>query len=745
MHDPRIDQPYVVERWPKPHLSSPSSPRARAVAECCLALVTVAAVFSFTRVFDSRSFVVPVAATALVAHACTAVLRRRQWRAALALPMCGLVVALTSAAGSLRSTIRDDFSEAWMIVNNERAPVPPTRVLVLAASLLIGLAVVAADSLAFRRRALFGALLPAVLVFGLSAMYGADRHRLVSIGLLVGSAVCFALTHRLAFFDRGAGWMIDRSLSPHRYLMSGLAVASCAVLIALAVGPSLPGAGNDALVAWRDIGNGWAQQDDGVALAPLVSVRAQLIEQSEREVFTVQSTQPDYWRLTALDVFDGVEWSAGASAGLSVTLPLTGADNALRQVVTIDALRGTWLPAASTAVAVAFENGTVTFDPATATLQTDDQLGKGDTYTVWSSASADTAAPTSAALSVPRAVRPQLLSLANQIVRDAGAVTPIDKARALEAYFLDNFTYDLHVAAGSSITDITSFLERRSGYCEQFAATFAAMARVLGIPSRVAIGYRVGTYDERQGEFTVTGRDAHAWPELYFTGRGWVRFEPTPGTTGAPASEAPASTAAETPAAAAVAETPTTTAPAPATTVDEPATDAATGGEPITTRGGAGFGLVALIAALALLISALPVAIEGLRRRRSRRRAQRDPRELIVWMWRDALRWFRIAGADVRANETPLEVASRAAPSIAAATAPLSNLAQLVTAACYSEAGPARADLDVATGEVESIRRCAKTQLGRSWRLRWYVAQVRGVVVHTGSASSSVAQASSTS
>src|SRR4029078_9763387 len=135
-------------------------------------------------------------------------------------------------------------------------------------------------------------------------------------------------------------------------------------------------------------------------------------------------------------------------------------------------------------------------------------LGKGDKYVVWSNATdADVTPPTSDDVSVPRAVRQRFSTLANQIVRDAGAVTATDKARALEAYFLTNFTYDINVAAGSSITDITSFLERGSGYCEKFAATFAAMARVLGIPSRVAIGYCIGAHDATNNEYHVTGRD----------------------------------------------------------------------------------------------------------------------------------------------------------------------------------------------------------------------------------------------
>ena len=160
MQDLRVDQPYVVERWPRPHVVPPSSRRALFTAEASLVLVSAAAIFSFTRVFDSWAYVLPVAATALAAHAFGAVVRRRRWRSLVALPVSVVVVAIVSAAGSLRSSIRFDLDEAWSVVNNTRAPVPPTRALALAASLLVGLAVVAADSLAFRRRALFGALVP---------------------------------------------------------------------------------------------------------------------------------------------------------------------------------------------------------------------------------------------------------------------------------------------------------------------------------------------------------------------------------------------------------------------------------------------------------------------------------------------------------------------------------------------------------------------------------------------------------
>nr|BFE88893.1 hypothetical protein GCM10020093_114940 [Planobispora longispora] len=69
-------------------------------------------------------------------------------------------------------------------------------------------------------------------------------------------------------------------------------------------------------------------------------------------------------------------------------------------------------------------------------------------------------------------------------------------------------------------------LRSRAGYCEQFAAAMAVLARAVDIPSRVAIGYTGGT--SVSGRWNVRTHDSHAWPELYFEGAGWLRFEPTP-------------------------------------------------------------------------------------------------------------------------------------------------------------------------------------------------------------------------
>ena len=141
-----------------------------------------------------------------------------------------------------------------------------------------------------------------------------------------------------------------------------------------------------------------------------------------------------------------------------------------------------------------------------------------------------------------------------QVVNDlvakitAGTKTSYDAAVAIQNWFrtTGDFTYSLTLAApavdgaGQPVTNpITNFLLTKQGYCVQFASAMIMMARAKGIPARMAIGFLPGTFAE--GGYTVRAADAHAWPELYFPGAGWLRFEPTPaGRTGsAPAYTTP--------------------------------------------------------------------------------------------------------------------------------------------------------------------------------------------------------------
>ena len=102
---------------------------------------------------------------------------------------------------------------------------------------------------------------------------------------------------------------------------------------------------------------------------------------------------------------------------------------------------------------------------------------------------------------------------------------------AIQQYLRSSpFRYDLSVPAGHSGDSVARFLfVTKRGYCEQFAGTFAVLARLAGLPTRVAVGFTQGERDDATGVSTVRELNAHAWPEVFLGSAGWVAFEPTPG------------------------------------------------------------------------------------------------------------------------------------------------------------------------------------------------------------------------
>lgn len=108
--------------------------------------------------------------------------------------------------------------------------------------------------------------------------------------------------------------------------------------------------------------------------------------------------------------------------------------------------------------------------------------------------------------------------------------TPFEKAVALQEWFTSTggFRYSLDRPAAADARTLAAFVTtNKVGYCQQFASAMAVMARQLNIPARVAVGFLGGERTDG-GLWAFRGRDLHAWPELWFPGIGWVRFEPTP-------------------------------------------------------------------------------------------------------------------------------------------------------------------------------------------------------------------------
>lgn len=130
---------------------------------------------------------------------------------------------------------------------------------------------------------------------------------------------------------------------------------------------------------------------------------------------------------------------------------------------------------------------------------------------------------------LPEDMPPIVHDLAVQVTD--GATTQYEKAVALQNWFRTEFSYSLDRADGNGTDALVEFLTDapggRIGYCEQFASAMAVMARDLGIPARVAIGFLNPSADGPD-TWVYSSDDMHAWPELFFDGAGWVRFEPTP-------------------------------------------------------------------------------------------------------------------------------------------------------------------------------------------------------------------------
>ncbi len=131
-------------------------------------------------------------------------------------------------------------------------------------------------------------------------------------------------------------------------------------------------------------------------------------------------------------------------------------------------------------------------------------------------------------LQLPESIPSRVFNLAEEVTQYD--ITAYDKARSLERY-LRGFEYNLDVEMPPLNQDMVDYFlfDLQQGYCDYYATSMVVMARSLGIPSRIAIGYYRGTYDDINRRYVVTEADAHSWVEVYFPEIGWIPFEPTAG------------------------------------------------------------------------------------------------------------------------------------------------------------------------------------------------------------------------
>ena len=685
-----------------------------------IALTCVTAV-GMGRLFSGGEFLIPVLAAALVAHGLSWIGRtlRLPGTLGLALAMAGVLLAavwlvlpatttwgipwqgsLEELIGSLQAAGRE-FASAV-------APAPATKGFLIASMIGIGFAAAIGDWAAFRVGSTFEALIPTFGLFLFTAILGAAQHRWIAVAAQLAAVLAFSALHGARTRAVAMPWFASRAQGTARALVQGAAVLSAiAVASALLLGPRLPGAHAQGIFDWRmrDEPGGGRR----TTISPLVDIRNKLTERSNTEVFTVRSNERAYWRLTALDTFDGSIWSSNDSykrAGGRLPLPGPRAPaREVRQQFAISNLASIWLPAAFRPLRLENVDG-VSYNAESASLISKEETSDGLTYEVVSeqpdltkeglSGSAPLEGGSLARhLEVPPGLAPRIHRLAQRIV--AGQTTPYGQALALQNHLRQSYEYDIDVEQGHHGRALEEFLfVTRRGYCEQFAGAYGVLARMVGLPSRVAVGFTPGEQGP-DGTFRVNGLHAHAWPEVFLDGYGWVAFEPTPGR-GAPRAE-PYTGIPEMQASAAQPNTattalPTTTTPTGAGGAETTTTTAADQQpQPEPERPKSLFERVLpwVIALATLLVGGWLIGVPALRRaRRRRRRAEAaDAAARVLVAWTEADETLGLAGARRRASETLSEHVRRVSASLPeSARSPLHQLARDAIAASYAKDVP---------------------------------------------------------
>ncbi|MCX5382957.1 DUF3488 and transglutaminase-like domain-containing protein [Streptomyces sp. NBC_00083] len=443
---------------------------------------------------------------------------------------------------------------------------PGIRLMMVGGVLLIGLAV---DALAVTFRSAAPAGLPLLALYSVAAglssggaswlwfvfaaagylllLLAEGRDRLSQWGR-VFSGSARAGRPKEGLFENSAPLAPVRTGRRIGALALGIALVIPAMLPALdsgLLGPGAGGAGGDGVGGTIS------------AVNPLVSLQNSLNQPEDREVMryntNAQDTQEMYLRIVALDEFDGASWKSSERHITDVPDPLPPPDGLSPAVGTTEVQTSisaagwyaqSWLPMPFPATQVKIK-GDWRFEPVGRTLVGDrKQTTRGAQYTVSSLQVRPTAAQLAQASTPPASlikeytrVPDSLPSVVGATARQvtSGAANNYERAVKLQDWFATTggFTYNTHVSSGSGTEAIANFLKEKQGFCVHFSFSMAAMARTLGIPARVAVGFTPGE-PRSDGTMSVGLRDAHAWPELYFEGVGWTRFEPTPTRGSAP-------------------------------------------------------------------------------------------------------------------------------------------------------------------------------------------------------------------
>ncbi|MDR0671167.1 MAG: transglutaminase-like domain-containing protein [Oscillospiraceae bacterium] len=319
-------------------------------------------------------------------------------------------------------------------------------------------------------------------------------------------------------------------------------------------------------------------------------------------------------------------------------------------------------------------------------------------------------------LSLPPELPDRVRALAGELTQDEE--TSYDKARALEAYLRGTFPYDLNTPPTPPTRDFVDYFlfDLRRGYCTYYASALAVMARAVGLPARYVEGF-VPSSDKIGPYYYATGKQAHAWVEIFFEGFGWIPFEPTASFSGPWDSTRPEGIE--------TTPTPPPDAPSPPPPSSPSAAPTPTGGPSGDPSPDGGAPWRWLIPLGVLLLSAWPL-LYVLRRRALLRQARRGPpdRRVSLRLFERIVALARLTGVDPPApDETILEwglradrAAQRREPLFTAAT-------QIAGRLRFGPEGPTAADQSALLALLLRLETQAAAR--RPWR-RLITARKRG-------------------
>lgn len=534
---------------------------------------TLASVSLYPIFIGTQWFWAGLGATLMVAIGGTVTrLRRLPFAACLAIELAALLYYLNLAFEGGRSRFGlvptpTSMRLLWKLAGQgfrESAkyapPVPELPGMVLLAAAGIGLTALLTDLIAVRlENAALGGL-PLLLLFTEPFTLSVSRG---GVGTVI--AFCVGTAGYLAMLssegrDRIREWERpnpgpDEIPDTRALATTGRRVGFAAVALALFIPVFIPGLHTTRLFGGQP-GIGGTPVPGGPGFPdPNTQLSNELHESKAKTVLTYTSTDqaPGYFQLYVLDKLTDSGWQlfgqqpavVPASKGLPAPPGLTRTVGATSQTTFVMISDGVGqdqlaaLPAPYPATFVS-ARGTVKADRNSLMIFDSGVQLSGLQYNVTSidqsisESDLDSAPPppssiTSHYMDVPHSYAP-LRALAEQVVGDAKAKTPFQEALALQDWLNGSaFRYTLTAPTITSAQGLESFLDStKKGYCQQFSFAMATLARLLGIPSRVAYGFTAGS-PAGGGSWQVTTHDAHSWPELYFQGFGWLRFEPTPG------------------------------------------------------------------------------------------------------------------------------------------------------------------------------------------------------------------------